>query len=72
MTTSHDLENFTKASQTSQLLLSDIQDLFKSENAIISCLADGLFKEAAELHRKLIRLADAVEVESKKATSLPA
>jgi SepF-like predicted cell division protein (DUF552 family) len=66
-TTQNDLENLTKATQTSQLLVSDIQDLHKSENAILSSVAYDLLKEAAELHLKLKRLSEAVEVESKKA-----
>ena len=54
-------ESITKASQTSNLLLSDLQDCYRSSSPIQEIIVRQILREAVELERRITELAAAVK-----------
>lgn len=61
----NDLENVTKASQTAQLLFSDLHDLVLSDNLILSDIALAEIEIVQTLRQRLDRLALNIEAMDK-------
>lgn len=62
MSHAQDLENATKAAQTAQLLLQDLQDLNRSGNALLSLAALSEIHFVAQLKDRLDALVAALQV----------
>jgi hypothetical protein len=59
-----DIENVIKASQTANLLFSDLRDIVSSENMLLSDMAVEMIEVVSRVEKKLERLAIFLQEES--------
>ena len=62
----NDLENITKATHSTGFLLDELREVHKSDNAIISDVAYDLIAQAADVHKRLKRLLQAVQTQAEQ------